>query len=103
MPPPLQPPLLLRLHLLFRSETQIPLLRRRPSCDAPHCRTRRVGGGGSGLRHRFWRNIVQKGDTVVDATCGHAGMTMTRSLCLRWWLTKQAVDVFMGWTFKNLR
>ncbi|AQK86116.1 hypothetical protein ZEAMMB73_Zm00001d038242 [Zea mays] len=41
MPPPLQPPLLLRLHLLFRSETQIPLLRRRPSCDAPHCRTRR--------------------------------------------------------------
>ncbi|AQK86115.1 hypothetical protein ZEAMMB73_Zm00001d038242 [Zea mays] len=30
-------------------------------------------------------------------------MTMTRSLCLRWWLTKQAVDVFMGWTFKNLR
>jgi hypothetical protein len=41
MPPPLQPPLSLRLHLLFRSETLIPLLRRRPSCDAPHCRTRR--------------------------------------------------------------
>lgn len=113
MPPPLQPPLSLRLHLLFRSETLIPLLRQRPSCDAPHCRTRRyisvrasaaqlaaadvstaqqpalelgleaaAAGFVTGKRkatevaHAFWRNIVQKGDTVVDATCGNGNDTL---------------------------
>jgi ubiquinone/menaquinone biosynthesis C-methylase UbiE len=25
---------------------------------------------------RFWRNIVQKGDTVVDATCGNGNDTL---------------------------
>lgn len=116
MPPSLQPAtaqLSLRLHLLFRSETLIPLLRQRPSCDAPHCRTRRyisvrasaaqlaaadvstaqqpalelgleaaAAGFVTGKRkatevaHAFWRNIVQKGDTVVDATCGNGNDTL---------------------------
>ncbi|XP_066362399.1 tRNA (mnm(5)s(2)U34)-methyltransferase, chloroplastic-like [Miscanthus floridulus] len=111
MPPPLHPPLSLRLHLLLRSQTLTPLLRRGSSCDAPLCRTRRyisvrasaaqlasagvataqqpelgveeaVVGFVTGKRkatevaHAVWRNIVQKGDTVVDATCGNGNDTL---------------------------
>ena len=42
LPPLLHPPLSLRLHLLLRSQSLTPLLRRGSSCDAPPlCGTRR--------------------------------------------------------------
>ncbi|CAD6333305.1 unnamed protein product [Miscanthus lutarioriparius] len=90
-PPPLHPPLSLRLHLLLRSQTLTPLLRRGSSCDAPLCRTRRhfsvrasaaqLAAAGVATAQQpelgwVWRNIVQKGDTVVDATCGNGNDTL---------------------------
>jgi hypothetical protein len=53
MPPP---PPSLRVHLPFRSETLIALLRRRPSCDAPHCRT--TGGRLDGAATCTWTWLV---------------------------------------------
>ncbi|KAL5231615.1 hypothetical protein ABZP36_030391 [Zizania latifolia] len=105
MPPPLVHPALSLRPILLRSRNlPPPLLRRSPSSGPPPLlhrlpRQRRglsarasAAGGveeedavvgfvtgklkATELAHAVWRSIVQKGDTVVDATCGNGNDTL---------------------------